>query len=420
MKKLCSFFVSRNLKLSRDMCHLAVDMRYLRILDLHGDRLEKLPSKIGELLHLRYLELSENKLDILPNSIIQLYNLQTLKLRGCMNLEQLPRNLSKLVNLRHLDISGCDKLRHMPPRMDSMTTLHKLPLFVVGKGNVGGLDELENLNHLRGFMEIKMKRGWTYDAAEQCRSLAARLQPHYNIRRLRLEHYPGVSFPSWGDSSANLKTCLPNLVQIEVLKIKKLGTLEYVESRSNSDKALSLSEELKGWWKPASHSDSRLGSNEDEREIGDVDHANNHSKQQQEFPALLTLEIARCHELKSFPLCPKVETLADGKDGDTIASTSTSNNIPPQGLRTGYNKTERLTTKEVFQSGCLPSLGELQISMCIKLKSVSRRGVWEQFTALETLKLQLLSELEVKDEEEEVNMSGNGTDVPWRCLALTL
>ncbi|KAL2924095.1 putative disease resistance protein RGA4, partial [Bienertia sinuspersici] len=97
-------------------------IRYLRISDLHGNKLENLPCKIGELLHLRYLELSEKNLDILLNSITQLYTLQT-----------------------HSDISACDKLKSMPRRVNSMTTLNKLPL---------------------GFMEIRMKRGWMYDVVE--------------------------------------------------------------------------------------------------------------------------------------------------------------------------------------------------------------------------------------------------------------
>ncbi|KAL2895681.1 putative disease resistance protein RGA3 [Bienertia sinuspersici] len=533
MKKMRSFLVSDYFILYRDMCLPTVNMRYLRILDLHGNKLKKLPSKIGDLLHLRYLDLSGNKFNLLPNSITRLYNLQTLKLQCCMKLKQLPKNLSKLVNLRHLDTHCCDSLRQMPPGMNA---LHKLSLFVVGKNIVGGLEELKNLNHLRGFLDIWMQSGWTCDATKvregrylinkphltgvsirwrgntsevdsNAEDLLQGLQPHSNVRRLWVTCYPGVSFPSWDDSSMDLKTCLPNLVEIEVdrcnwlkhlpllsklrklkvLKIEKLGKLEYMESRSNSNGVLSggsrgedelvffpsletleLSDlpELKGWWEPASHTDSRLASNEDEIEIG-----NNHSKQQQEFPHLVYLKIDECRKLNSFPLCPKVETLslwsfnktiarnireetikADGKDGQSKASTSTSTSTsdnnskqPSQGLTkvstddlellnchlmkafqhhsTMYivcdEKTERLTAGEVFQSGHSSSLGVLQFAKCLKLKSLSGQGVWEQFTALETLSLIDLPELEVEEEDDE-NMSGNETNMPWRCLALTL
>ncbi|KAL2895683.1 putative disease resistance protein RGA4 [Bienertia sinuspersici] len=480
----------RTLKRSDDLgstyfeCSL-LKMRYLRVLDLQDNGLWKLPSKIDKLLHLRYLDLSGNNfLIVLPKSITQLHNLQTLKLSSCSSLIELPRNLSKLVNLRHLDINGCDGLSDMPPGMSSMTNLHKLTMFVVTGANVGGLEELKSLNHLKGFLKIRMKTGWTQvrggrylinkphlsdvricwsddisEMGSNAEALLQGLQPHYKVRRLLVECYPGVSFPSWGDSSMNLKICLPNLVQIEVyecpwleqlplfsqlrklkvLKFKRLGKLEYVESRSN----INQEEKMRGG---GSQHPIQI-----QREIGDVDHINN----QPEFPHLLDLEL-RCRKVKSFPLCPKLETLqltplnraivsnirvervrAEGKDVESTSSTSTSiNNTKqqPQGLRDVYtddlsflnchlmkafqhhsvltiendNQTERLTARKVFQSGHLSSLGTLKFHRCQKLKSLSGQGVWEQFTALENLQLIALPELEV---EEDINL---------RCLAHTL
>lgn len=109
-------------------------------------------------------------------------------------------------------------------------------------------------------------------------------------------------------------------------------------------------------------------------------------------------------------------------------------------------KMERLTTGdvgEVFRSGRLSSLHSLEIDGCSKLKSLSGQGVWEHFTALETLHLKNLSELALEDEEDvrddifntssskctkqgeekgeiKEDFQFTDADMPWRYLAPTL
>ncbi|KNA13744.1 hypothetical protein SOVF_114030 [Spinacia oleracea] len=51
------------------------------------------------------------------------------------------------------------------------------------------------------------------------------LQPHPNLRMLELRDYPGIGFPSWGRSSMNLHTCLPNLVSITLYGCTRLEHL---------------------------------------------------------------------------------------------------------------------------------------------------------------------------------------------------
>ncbi|XP_021753575.1 disease resistance protein RGA2-like [Chenopodium quinoa] len=96
---------------------------------------------------------------------------------------------------------------------------------------------------------------------------------------------------------------------------------------------------------------------------------------------------------------------------------------------------EELKTGEVgelFRSGWLSSLRSLAIDKCNKLKSISGRGVWDQFTALESLSLRSLVELELEDEDDVINNKsteegcinnnneGSDAEMPWRYLAPTL
>ncbi|XP_057519331.1 putative disease resistance protein RGA1 [Amaranthus tricolor] len=510
-------------------------MRYLRVLDLHKSSFDKFPSMIGRLLHLRYLDLSWNhKLSVLPSCITDLYNLQTLMLRGCTRLEELPRDFWKLVNLRCLDIFDCTSMTYMPPGMNSMIRLHKLTMFLVGgRSNAGGLNDLKCLNNLSGSLEIKVHEDLVHDATEamlggylinklnlrsinicwaqkhrrtgnssyieddskgtNAEELLRGMQPHSNLRKLGLMDYPGVKFPRWRSLSTNLKTCLPNLVDIELdgckglehlpllsrlrclngLRLVGLKKLEYVESCSSGDSTppasvmltrlalddepvffpsleklvLGCMNELKGW----------------RAETG-----NEYTiERMPSFPRLSYLHIWSCRNLTAIPLCPKLEKLELNRFNvamspmarQEIERNRVTDYVPDDGSSTsitrrweqgqhqhisgglkevkidklgylnslpldsfqflshlmirGDHDMERLTIGEVgkvFRSHRLSSLRSLVISDCSKLKTLSGRGVWENFTALESLQLKLLCELELDD-----NADTDG-GVPWKYL----
>ncbi|GAV75245.1 LOW QUALITY PROTEIN: NB-ARC domain-containing protein, partial [Cephalotus follicularis] len=124
--------------------------------------LEEIPSEIENLIHLRYLNLANFELRELPESVSDLINLQSLILYGCVGLKRLPRGLGNLINLRHLELDNTDDLHFMPRGIGRCTSLRTLTKFVVsssGDDNVNeedaaSLGELENLNHLRGSLEI--------------------------------------------------------------------------------------------------------------------------------------------------------------------------------------------------------------------------------------------------------------------------
>ncbi|KAA8547764.1 hypothetical protein F0562_004193 [Nyssa sinensis] len=100
--------------------------KYLRVLDLRGCRVEKLPISVGKLKHLRYLDISYSFIKTLPESTSCLQNLQTLRLICCYSLHTLPEGMRHMRNLRYLDISSSDSLKSVP---ESTTCLQNLQTF---------------------------------------------------------------------------------------------------------------------------------------------------------------------------------------------------------------------------------------------------------------------------------------------------
>lgn len=61
--------------------HFLQGSRFLRVIDLNGLQIQKLPNEIGSIIHLRYLGIRNSNLEELPSSISNLDNLQTLDVR---------------------------------------------------------------------------------------------------------------------------------------------------------------------------------------------------------------------------------------------------------------------------------------------------------------------------------------------------
>ncbi|XP_020080880.1 disease resistance protein RPM1-like [Ananas comosus] len=78
---------------------------FLRVLELQGALIEKLPSEICNLFNLHYLGLRETKIKELPRSIGKLRNLQILD-TGVSAIEKLPKEITELQKLRHLILPG--------------------------------------------------------------------------------------------------------------------------------------------------------------------------------------------------------------------------------------------------------------------------------------------------------------------------
>ncbi|KAJ9158803.1 hypothetical protein P3X46_024349 [Hevea brasiliensis] len=253
--------------------------------------IEKVSNSINKLKHLRYLDVSGNvKILALPNSIMNLQNLQVLNVSDCSRLKELPKDIKKLINLRHLYCDGCWDLTHMPRGLGQLTSLRTLTWFVVAKDNsvaknVGGLNELNSLNNLRGSLAIfnlgYVKNGIINpilkdksllqslslssdrddDANVQSEEMAFQnLQPHPNLKELVVSSYRGRRLPSWVSSLPNLVNTLlqfcrcqhlPPLHQIpslQRLEIWGLNDLEYIEIDGQATSFFPSLKFLKLWY----------------------------------------------------------------------------------------------------------------------------------------------------------------------------
>ncbi|XP_059638950.1 putative disease resistance RPP13-like protein 1 [Cornus florida] len=246
----------------RVLFDLLPNLQCLRVLSLSGYSITELSDSIGHMKHLRYLNLNKTSIRSLPESVSALYNLQTLLLRSCENLCMFPPNTENLINLRHIDIVDTVELREMSSGIGRLENLQTLPKFVVGsKNNGASLKELGNLSLLRESISIEdlqnitdvrdandtnlrnkeclneVELAWCSgfnDSRDEDLELDVldMLQPHVNLKRLKIKFFGGREFPK----SRSQFPCLrefslhgcPNLITVSPLRLPSLQKL-YLE-----------------------------------------------------------------------------------------------------------------------------------------------------------------------------------------------
>ncbi|KAL6334764.1 hypothetical protein AAG906_021423 [Vitis piasezkii] len=269
----------------------------LRALDLSRNRLiEELPKEVGKLIHLRYLNLSYCvSLRELPETICDLYNLQTLNIQES-RLQKLPQAMGKLINLRHLENYNAFDLKGLPKGIGRLSSLQTLDSVFFSLQNCGALDlkglpkgiarlnslqtleefvvssdgdaectieDLRNLNNLRGELEIRGLRKvedakeeqkaelknkihihhltLVFDLKEGTKGVAEALHPHPNLKSLCIWGYGDIEWHDWmmRSSLTQLKNlelshcsgcqCLPPLGELPVLEKLKIKDMESVK-----------------------------------------------------------------------------------------------------------------------------------------------------------------------------------------------
>ncbi|GKU88574.1 hypothetical protein SLEP1_g2824 [Rubroshorea leprosula] len=215
--------------LSKDVLQeLVAELRYLRVLCLSGYCLDKLPYSIGHLEHLRYLNLSYTTITQLPESMGYLFNLQTFLLRGCKELTKLPQGIENLINLLVFDLTDTEKLVEMP--------LHIGEFCIMGLENVvdsrdawhANLMDKQDLDAL----DLKWSEFLDYQNEEDEMHVLDMLQPHKNLKELRISFYGGKRFPHWlGDPSftnvveVKLHNCSGSMLLPSLGKLPSLRTV---------------------------------------------------------------------------------------------------------------------------------------------------------------------------------------------------
>ncbi|KAK6269771.1 hypothetical protein POUND7_006876 [Theobroma cacao] len=196
--------------------------------------------------HLRYLDLSSNnKMKVLPDTTTKLHHLQTLLLKYCTRLEELPRDIQHLISLEYLNVDDCQALKYLSKGLGELTLLQRLDRFIVNSveesfSTAATLNELRDLNGLRNNLtiehlgkvrnveleskEVNLKRKkrlqslklcwrsslhWSPSspatvASEKDESLLNNLEPHPNLKELKVFDYGRARFSSWLSSLTNL------------------------------------------------------------------------------------------------------------------------------------------------------------------------------------------------------------------------
>ncbi|KAJ4747774.1 Disease resistance protein RGA2 [Rhynchospora pubera] len=243
MKNLCTLLCDRGngiipRKVLREILKNTKKLRVLAF-PLSG---QDLPDCIGNLKHLRFLFVHGSKpFKKLPDSICKLYLLQSLHLPSC---DTLPKKFSELICLRFIDIKG-ETMSHISD-LGRMTSLQVLRKFAVRKERKHELHQLENLNQLRGRLcitglenvrckedairanlqrkshieELEVQWNSGERATDDFQVLDA-LQPHHNIRDLKIERFRGKRFPNWLLNNESFE-CLTKLQLIDCTSIKEL------------------------------------------------------------------------------------------------------------------------------------------------------------------------------------------------------
>ncbi|KAJ9158760.1 hypothetical protein P3X46_024314 [Hevea brasiliensis] len=419
----------------------------VRVLNLRGLGIKKVPRSIDKLKHVRFLDLSDNEcIEILPDSIIKLQNLQILYLTNCERLKQFPKHIKKLVNLQNLYLQGCVSLTHMPLGIGELTSLKNLSAFMVTKDNSvsrhsGGLGELRDLNNLGGNLEImnllyvknatsefkaanlkekqhlqtlrlSWKLGDPYDNnsdsgpddVENDEEMSLEeLRPHLNLKWLIVFGCGRLLFPSWISSLTNLvelridncKKCqhfppLDQFPSLECLTIEDLTDLEFIESGINCDNALFFPSLNKLWLE---NCPNLKGWRRDTS-----------TPQLLQFHRLFYLEIRSCPNLTSLPLIPSVQHLglinASKKSLEDILkmkisvsqSISSCSSISPSQLTILH--IEGIEDLEVLPEDLwhLPSLEGLVIKACEEL-DLSDDMQWQYLRSLREFQLINLNKL---------------------------
>uniref|UniRef100_A0A0E0M0F1 Uncharacterized protein n=1 Tax=Oryza punctata TaxID=4537 RepID=A0A0E0M0F1_ORYPU len=126
----------------------------LRMLRFISCRLKELPGNVGSLILLRYLDISSCDFEALPDSFWRLDNIEILDAKNC-RFHCVPKDIVKLVNLRKVKLKG-DLMNQLGciSGVGKLMLLQEMPCYAICDSPGRGIEELKNLNNLRGALEI--------------------------------------------------------------------------------------------------------------------------------------------------------------------------------------------------------------------------------------------------------------------------
>ncbi|CAJ2652433.1 unnamed protein product [Trifolium pratense] len=402
-------------------------LRVLRTSFIH------IPS-LGSLIHLRYLELCSLDLKTLPDLIYNLHKLEILKINHCDKLSSLPKRLVCLQNFRHLVIESCYSLSRLFPNIGKLSCLRTLSLYIVsleegnslvelrdlnlggklgikGLNNVGSVSEAQEANLMckKDLQELRlswkiMDGEFTKPPTINAEQLLEVLQPHSNLKRLRIDYYEGLLLPSWISILSNLvslgllncKKCvrLPSFGKLQSLKrlvLSNMVNLKYLDDECQDGMEVGIFPSL------------------EELYLMDLPNIEGLLKVErgEMFPCLSELEISLCPKL-ALPCLPSLKKLYVREcNNELLRSISTFCSLTrltlvecgnegitsfPEGMFTNLTFLQKLTIENFPKLKELPyqpfnqALEYLEISQCDELVSLPEK-IWESLQSLRSLKI---------------------------------
>ncbi|WVZ79806.1 hypothetical protein U9M48_027341 [Paspalum notatum var. saurae] len=201
--------------------------KFLRVIDLRGLMIKKVPDAIGDLIHVRYLGLRSRSLGTLPQSISRLINLQTLDIKRTQ-VKKVAQTFWEIQTLRHV-VANKLQLPKSVGALNNMQTLTGMVCYDPWSNNRSPLEnmvflrnlELSGLNvsHWKGLEDAFKKLDSLLYLHLAGKGIPSKLFTQFTLHRLQsLELFGEVD--TSGDKEEEHYT-LPNLTRI-VLKESKV------------------------------------------------------------------------------------------------------------------------------------------------------------------------------------------------------
>ncbi|XP_047050620.1 putative disease resistance RPP13-like protein 3 [Lolium rigidum] len=197
--------------------------KFLRVMDVRGVRIKKLPKEIGDLIHLRYLCVHCPTLGYLPSSIKRLFNLQTLDIRTT-RVDKIHPCFWKIKTLRHVVAEELTLPNVLAEELDELQTLFGVkpaeegeweqssPLLKMTKLRLLKLTGLVHTKHGAALESALRKMSSLRQLGLQSDQIPSCVFTAPSLRYLELVNLQGNV--QWPEAALNLAVVRPNLVRV--------------------------------------------------------------------------------------------------------------------------------------------------------------------------------------------------------------